>query len=324
MRSEHLYKLRTSIALVAAGFLSSTAWANHGPGTSGGGSATASGETLKTGTWDASFRLDYTGFEHISRDEAEQRAIESGGFDAISRSVIASTSLTYGVTDDLQVGALWGYYWGDNFIDATSNGMGGAESGTVDPDGLTDLWLSSKWRIMKGAPGNLSLIGGVKFPVGKDNIHLSNGELLEPSSQPGSGAFDFQLGAAYSRFLTSNLTIDASAIYTLRTEHDGFKVGDRLDFGAALAYRLTEDIKQFPNVSVFGEVLGVVLQKDDDHGDLNPNSGGTTVYLSPGVRVRFNPKVALTLASAFPVLQDLKGDQIKTEYKVAATLSFSF
>lgn len=312
------------MALLVAAIATRPVSANHGPGTSGGGSSTASGETLKANTWDLSLRLDYTDFEHISRAEAEQRAIQSDEFDAISSSVIISASLAYGISDDFQIGGQWGYYWGDNFINASADGLGGAESATTDPNGLIDLWLTGKYRLMKGGPGNLSLIGGIKFPVGKDDVRLSDGALLEPSSQPGSGAFDFQVGAAYSRFLTSKLTIDASAIYTFRTEHDGFKVGDRLDLGVAWAYRITEDIKEFPNISVFGEVLGVILQKDEDHGDLNPNSGGSTMYLSPGVRVRFNPNVALTIAPAFPVLQDLDGDQIKTDFKVAMTLSLSF
>jgi hypothetical protein len=34
--------------------------------------------------------------------------------------------------------------------------------------------------------------------------------------------------------------------------------------------------------------------------------------------------VALTLAPAVPVYQDLNGDQDKTQFKAAATLSFSF
>jgi hypothetical protein len=147
-----------------------------------------------------------------------------------------------------------------------------------------DLWLTGKYRLLKGAPGNLSLLGGAKFPVGRDDFELDNGEELEPSSQPGSGAFDFQAGLAYSRFLTSHITLDASGSYTFRTEHDGFEVGDRVDLGLALAYRLTDSVKDFPNVSVFGEVLGVILQKDrsDDEGH-NPNSGGATMYLSPDV-----------------------------------------
>ena len=129
----------------------------------------------------------------------------------------------------------------------------------------------------------------------------------------------------YSRFLTSQLTTDLGAVYTLRTEYDGFKVGDRLDLGVALAYRLTPSIRQFPNWSVFGEANAVWIGKDhsDEEGD-NPNSGGWTIYLTPGVRVRFNEQVAFTFAGSVPVSQDLNGDQIESRFKLAASLSFSF
>src|SRR6185436_2479326 len=149
---------------------------------------------------------------------------------------------------------------------------------------------------MQGQPGNLSLIGGLKLPTGRDDVHLDNGERLEPSSQPGSGAWDFQGGLAYSRFLTSRWTIDASVLYTLRTRHDDFKVGDRFDGGIALAYRITEDIGRFPQWSVFGELNSVWVQKDHTEGGSNPNTGGLTVFVTAGGRVRFSPRVALTLA----------------------------
>src|SRR5262249_37732286 len=120
------------------------------------------------------------------------------------------------------------------------------------------------------------------------------------------------------------LTADASAVYTLRGEHAGFTVGDRFDAGVALAYRLTDSIQAFPNWSVFAEANVVRLGKDDDHGTKNANSGGTTLYLTPGGRVRFNPTAALTLAPSFPVYQGLNGEQIETRFKVAATLSLGF
>jgi hypothetical protein len=298
--------------------------ANHGPGTSGGGSSTASGETLKQGMFDVSLRTDYTEFEHVTEAEAIQRALAAGGFDGLARAFVTTLSAAYGATNDLQFGAQIGYYAGTNFIAADPDGMGGADVGTADPSGLTDLWLSSKWRVMHGQPGNLALMFGLKLPTGRDNVLLSNGEKLEASSQPGTGAVDGQLGIAYSRFLTSQLTLDASFAYTLRGTHDDFTVGDRVDTGLALAYRLTEDIKKFPNYSVSAELLDVFIGKDDDHGDLNPNSGGNTLYISPGFRTRFDEHTALSIAGAVPIAQDLNGDQIETRYKAAITLSFGF
>lgn len=299
-------------------------FANHGPGTSGGGSSTASGETLKAGAWDLSLRVDATEFEDVSRQEAAQRATQSGDFDALRRSFLTTTSLAYGVTEDFQVGATIGYYRGTDFFAAELDANGTPEVADADPHGLTDLWLQGKYRFVHDELGSLALIAGIKLPTGNDDQRLSNGEKLEPSSQPGTGAFDEQAGLAWSRFLTPNLTIDASSIYTLRGEHAGFTVGDRFDAGVALAYRLTDAITAFPNWSVFGEANVVWLGKDDDHGTKNGNSGGTTLYLTPGVRVRFDKSAALTLAPSFPVYQGLNGEQVETRFKLAATLSFGF
>jgi hypothetical protein len=311
---------------VLALLLAHHALANHGPGTSGGGSSTISGETLKAGKFSLDLRMDYTEFEHVGRAEAERRALESGGFDALRRAFVYTATLSYGVLDDLQLSATLGYYKGEGFIDAEpGEEPGEAESGIVDPEGLTDLFLNAKYRLLKGKPGNLSLVGGVKLPTGRDDVRLDNGETLEASSQPGTGAYDYQFGLAYSRFLTSKVTLDASGLYTLRTRHDGFKVGDRFDAGLAVAYRLTESIRSFPQWSVFGEATYLWLGKD--HGSesgLNNNSGGSTLYLTPGVRVRFNETASLTVAPSFPVWQDLEGDQIEAQFKLAVTLTVGF
>jgi hypothetical protein len=79
---------------------------------------------------------------------------------------------------------------------------------------------------------------------------------------------DYQLGVAYSRFLTSRTTFDASGIYT-RGEHEDFKVGDRSDFGTAFAYRLTEDVK-IPELSVSAEAPAVGSTATSDAGERNP------------------------------------------------------
>jgi hypothetical protein len=278
---------------------------------------------LRAGRFELSLREDYTQFEDISRAGAERRAAESGGFDAIDRAYLTTAGLAYGVTDDFQIGATIGYYAGINFVDAESED-GEVESGTADPNGLTDLALTAKLRVLRGQIGSVALIGGVIVPTGRDDVRLDNGEVLEPSSQPGTGAWAYQFGAAWSRFLTSRVTADAGAIYTLRTPHDGFEVGDRVDLGVALAYRLTPSIKAFPNFSVFAETNAVWLGKDEASDGINPNSGGWTVYLTPGARVRFNEGVALTVAPSFPVVQELNGEQVESRFKLAVALSIAF
>jgi hypothetical protein len=296
---------------------------NHGPGTSGGGGATTSAETLRAGRWSVALRSDWTEYESTSRAEAEAAAIAAGEFDALGRAWVNQLVLGYGLTDELELGVELGTYSGSDFIDAEEDGLGGAESASADPRGLTDTWIALKWRVHRAPSGHWALLAGVKLPTGEDDETLSNGEELEPSSQPGSGAYDARLGLAFSRFLDARFTLDASALYTFRGAHDGFAVGDRADFGFALAYRLSEDAGGPHAWSAFAELAGTWLDEDEEDGVANENSGGEVVFLALGLRDRESPRWAFSLAPAVPILQDVNGEQVESDWRVGMTLTFS-
>ncbi|ODU23817.1 MAG: hypothetical protein ABS95_03000 [Verrucomicrobia bacterium SCN 57-15] len=286
---------------------------------------TQSGETLKPGTFSVELREDYTEFEHLSQTQIEAKAAKAGGFDLLDRSFITGISLSYGVVENFQVGLSLGYYQAVKAREAEyDSGTGDTEMATFNPDGLTDLWLSGKYRFYRGPLGSFAVFGGVKFPTGKYNVVNSAGERVEPSATAGSGSYDGMLGVAYSRFLSSRITLDTSFQYTLRTEANNFRLGDRIDGGLALAYRFTEDIQKFPQVHAFAEANVRYLFKSKEDGASDPNTGGTAVFLTPGVRIFFTPNVAFTVSAPLPVLQDLNGEQLKTAFKVNGALTFTF
>lgn len=299
--------------------------ADHGPGTSGGGVLTQSGETLKPGTFSVELREDYTEFEHLSQSQIEAKAAKAGSFDLLDRSFITGISLSYGVVENFQVGLSLGYYQAVKAREAEyDSGTGDTEIATFNPDGLTDMWLSGKYRFYRGPLGSFAAFGGVKFPTGKNDVVNSAGERVEPSATAGSGSYDGMLGLAYSRFLTSRVTLDTSFQYTLRTEANDFRLGDRIDGGLALAYRFTEDVQKYPQFHAFAEANVRYLFKSEDAGVSDPNTGGTAVFLTPGVRVLFTRNFAFTLSSPLPVYQELNGEQLKTSYKINAALTVSF
>jgi hypothetical protein len=303
----------------------SIARADHGPGTSGGGASTQSGETMKPGKFAAEIREDYTEFEHLSETKITSDATKAGNIDLLDRSFIETLSLSYGVIENFQVGLTIGYYHAVNAREAEFDAAtGDTEFSTSDPSGLTDLWLTGKYRFYRGPLGSMAVFGGVKFPTGRDRVKNSVDEFVEPSATAGSGSYDGMLGLAYSRFLTARLTMDMSGQYTLRTEAHDFQIGDRIDAGLAIAYRLTGDVEKFPQASVFAEANVRHLFESTDAGVRDPNTGGTAVFLTPGFRVGFTKNVSFTFAAPIPVVQELNGTQLKTLFKMNAALTLSF
>src|SRR5260221_91193 len=125
------------VACLALAFVPS-ARANHGPGASGGGSATMSGETIKLGHYELTLREDYAQFQPFNFEQASARARRAGVFDSLNHGFIPTADFSYGVTDDLQLGASIGYFIGSDFKSASLQPDGSVETSRTDPTGLTD------------------------------------------------------------------------------------------------------------------------------------------------------------------------------------------
>ena len=314
--------LRIFVLLSVALTVPFNVYANHGPGTTGSGSSTESGQTLKKDQFIFSIDNTYTDFESLSLEQAEQRALESEEFDALSDAFLTRLNFGFGVSDDFQIDANIGWYSGRGFIDVHAEEGEEVESAFADPEGLTDLLIRGKYRVIKGQPGDLSLIAGVSFPLGDDNERLSDGDRLEPSSQPGSGTYAVQGGLAYSKFLTPRVALSASSVFTYRFEDDDFQIGERVDTGVALAYQLSDSPTSYPVFSLFTEANYQYIGRDEEDDQSNTNSGGNTLFLTPGVRVAFNENMGFSLAPSFPVAQNQNGDQLESDFRVVSQFFF--
>ena len=296
--------------------------ANHGPGT-GGGATTIPAITLKSGVFSFGLRTELTEFEPISDSKLLGKAEKAGSFDAIDRTFLHTLDIVYGVTDDLTLGLNIGWFEAINFRESELED----EEVVVfqaNPDGITDLWLSGKYRFWRGPQGHYAILVGVKFPTGVDDKENDAGEKIEPVEQPGSGSYDFSTGLAYSRWLTADWTLDTNIQYILRTEGArDFEIGDRMDWNLATVYQVIPRNK-YPNFAPVGEINVRYLFRDEENGRNERNSGGTTVFLTPGVRVGVTSRLGVGTSVSFPVFQNPLGEQQETDFKAAIGVSYSF
>lgn len=296
--------------------------ANHGPGT-GGGATTVPAITLKSGTFSLGLRTELTEFESISDTRLLDEAVKAGSFDAIDRTFLHTVDIGYGVTDDITLGLAISWFEAIHFRESELEDDE-VEIFRGNPDGLTDLWFYSKYRFLRRPHGHYAILGGIKFPTGVDDRENTAGEKIEPVEQPGSGSYDFLAGLAYSRWITKDWTLDTNIQYIFRTEGArDFKIGDRIDWNLATAYQVIPKNK-YPNFAPVWEMNVRYLFRDEEDGKSETDSGGTTIFFSPGVRVGITSRLGAGVSVSFPVFQKLHGEQQETDFKVTAAVGYSF
>ena len=218
--------------------------------------------------------------------------------------------------------------------------------------GFSDVTLLGQYRFHNNAQAGTSaaVLFGFKAPTGVTNRRDAAGELFEAEFQPGSGSWDGLLGAAFTKRL-GRWSFDVGGLYWLITKGtQDTNLGDRFLFGTAVSYRLVgaigsskeielheycmqprnqlqehclyhanhdhSDMKKTPyTLDLVLELNGEWHDKQRIAGIPDPNSGGTTVYLSPGVRVgvdRFSGFVSVGV----PIVNQHNGIQSKPDYRV--------
>jgi Putative MetA-pathway of phenol degradation len=286
-------------------------FADHGPGTSGSGFTTLSAETLKPGKFSAAFQTDWTEFDSPGGMPE--------GVDLLDRSFLSTLNLSYGVVENFQLGLTYGY-----FASQGNREFEGGDKLTSDPDGFTDLWLTGKYRFYQGPAGQLAMLNGIKAPTGDSSLKNSEGEPVEPSATAGTGAWDGQVGFAYTLPLAAALTLDASAIYTLRGEAHHYRLGNRLDLGTSLAWRIFGDAVTFPQTSLVMEATLRHVAESEVGGKEDDGTGGSVLFLSPGVKFSFTQQLGASLGVQIPVVQNLGGNSLETDFRLITGISYSF
>jgi hypothetical protein len=218
--------------------------------------------------------------------------------------------------------------------------------------GFGDVTMLGQYRFHNNAQNGTSaaVLFGFKAPTGSTSQRDAFGNLFDAEFQPGSGSWDGLIGAAFTK-RTGRWSFDVSALYYLVTNGtQNTNLGDRLLFGAAVSYRLVgatgaskevemheycmqprnqlqehclyhanhdhSDMKKTPyTLDLVLELNGEWHDKQRIAGIADPNSGGTTVYLSPGVRVGFD-RFSGFVSVGVPVINEHNGVQSKPDYRI--------
>ena len=139
-----------------------------------------------------------------------------------------------------------------------------------------------------------------------------------PENRPWCATF---FAGVVTTYQTLDYQIDAQAKYQDNTEADGVEFGDLAEVDASLQYRI------FPSELGGGGVpdfLYAVLEanlvqqdKTRIDGNEDPDSGGTSLFLAPGLQY-VTTRWILETAVQVPVVQNLNGDALETGFILRA------
>jgi hypothetical protein len=246
----------------------------------------------------------------------------------------------YGVTEDLSLALRLPFVRRTGIREAHEHEPGEFEVEDLgSPDGVGDLLLFGQYRFLRQAQDELALLFGLKTPTGKTDDLTNQGELFDAEFQPGSGSWDGLAGLAWTH-RAGAWSFDSNVLYTLAGDGtQNTNLGDRFQYNLAVSYRLTalrgltapvangghahshDDGHEHshgpsnPALDLVLELNGEWQAEQETNGISDPNSGGNTIFLSPGLRLSQDAWSGF-LSFGIPIVEDLNGIQSEPDWRV--------
>ena len=222
----------------------------------------------------------------------------------------------------------------DGHLHVHSDGDIEVEDVKGDVRGLGDIALIGRYTFLKkhtiDTTTAIAGLFGVKLPTGKTDAKTSDGaEYLDAHLQLGTGATDFIFGLSLN-LAVQRLSLSANILDAVHTEG---KAGDKTyQFGNIINYDVTGKYRVHPGeltpernqwFLAFG-INGELRDKEKEGGITVDNSGGHTIYLTPGIQVVAAPHWVVEALYYHPMYHDLYGTQTGENYKVSTGLTYMF
>lgn len=193
-----------------------------------------------------------------------------------------------------------------------------------EPTGIGDARLFARYTVWTrnraGQTQRLAPLAGVETPTGDDNETDDFGRLPQPL-QLGSGSWDPFAGVVFT-WQTLQWQVDVSPVYQVNTKANNFEFGDEARLDVASKYRLwTNDRSSgVPGFFYANLETNLIWQgKNEIRGRDDPNSGGTTWFVAPGLQY-ITRRVVIEGAVQLPAVQDLNGSALERNFITTVSL----
>ncbi len=192
-----------------------------------------------------------------------------------------------------------------------------SEEGTLS--GLSDPELLAHYRMYSPGPGSwISLSLGLR-PGWGQNDRQRDGRRAEEHLQPGTGSAGVEPGVSFSRVVGDAGSFFGSVGGRFNGRNDaGYHYGNAVIANVGYERKLGQRFNGILEANFRGAA------KDEPMiGELDPNTGGSVLYVSPRLLIKLDRTLFLRLGVQIPVVKDLFGDQDeKVNFLTGLTVRF--
>jgi hypothetical protein len=181
---------------------------------------------------------------------------------------------------------------------------------------LVRLW-SSNFAADVGRRAWVSALGGVKTAWGKNDL-AEAGERLDEHLQPGTGSTDWFGGLSGFYLVDQRSSLFASVQRRMTGENGfGYEYGDATLANVGYERKLRSSLDAVVELNF----RNAGRDRIDAAGALDPNTGGSLLYLTPRLVVDLRKGLVGRLAVQVPVYRSLNGDQ---KERAVANIGFTY
>ena len=321
-----------AMLMSAFSFHSGVVLADHGSLGFGIGTAspiiTQGGITLPVGMWAGGITTQFINFDSVSNEQllsVKQSAIDEAHGDVHTSNTYLQPSIfaAYGVTDDLTLGLRVPYILRSGVRQPNEDGDAVDKLG--NSNGFGDVSVFGQYRFYHSADNlnQASLTIGLKTPTGATGVQTNKGTTFETHFQPGSGSWNPSAGLSFTRAMGA-FSFDTNVLFTFATRGtQQTNLGDVFDYNFALSYAFGAPVRSgffsssnnAPWTAIL-ELNGEWQDYQNTAGLTDPNSGGNTVYISPGIRFSGGKGWNTALSIGAPIVTEFNGFQTDPSYRI--------
>lgn len=195
-------------------------------------------------------------------------------------------------------------------------------SRTIREEGLGDVSLFGKYRfhrkLFTWGDAQAALLLAVRTPTGSQlKARPGLAEAFSRSLQSGTGTWGVTSDVSYQT-ARRRLVVGGNAAYTANFEGHGFRPGNELRVNLDTEYLLWPLLYAEPGHEVFVMVEWLLVHREASRlfgADL-PATGGTQLFVAPGVQYAASERLLLEASVAIPVHQRLRGRAPEADFNL--------